>query len=52
MADYEITNVNPDGTSVMLVDGVEFVISPKCLSDEEWEAKLQAKANIFAEMIP
>jgi hypothetical protein len=53
MADqpYDIIEENPDGTAVMAVLGVEFLISPQSLPDEEWALKLQAKANLFAETI-
>ena len=48
---YDIIDENPDGTSTMVVRGVEFLISPQSLPDDEWELKLQAKARLFAETI-
>lgn len=45
-------NPNEDGTSTMIVKGVEFIISPQSLDDEAWAAKLQAKANYFGSKLP
>jgi hypothetical protein len=48
---YEFREVKEDGTRTMTVRGVEFDISAQSLPDDEWQAKLQAKADAFAATI-
>ena len=46
---YTISEPDADGIAIMTVRGQEFRISKQSLPDAEWLAKLQAKANLFAE---
>ncbi len=49
---FTLLPLNEDGTRIMVVRGVEFIISKQSLNDEAWSEKLQAKANLFAKDIP
>lgn len=49
---FELGPLNEDGTRTMTVRGVEFMVSPQSLPDDEWAAKLQAKANAWAASLP
>lgn len=49
---FELGPLNEDGTRTMTVRGVAFVISAQSLPDDEWQTKLQAKANAWARSLP